>query len=194
VSEKEMKEMNKQFTQRKTPRVDWLDYNEGMYFITVCTRKHKHLFGEIHDNKIALTEVGAFLEDELNKAQQHHTHIDILQHVVMPNHFHAIINVVGTRRAVSDSDQTKQADTARRVPTREERTSNGIACHRLPLLSTYVGSLKSAVTKYAHKCGMEFAWQQRYHDHMIRGVEDLNNISTYIESNVINWEKDCFYN
>ena len=142
--------MNKQFTQRKTPRVDWLDYNEGMYFITVCTRKHKHLFGEIHDNKIALTEVGAFLEDELNKAQQHHTHIDILQHVVMPNHFHAIINVVGT--------------------------------------------LKSAVTKYAHKCGMEFAWQQRYHDHMIRGVEDLNNISTYIESNVINWEKDCFYN
>lgn len=186
--------MNKQFTQRKTPRVDWLDYNEGMYFITVCTRKHKHLFGEIHDNKIALTEVGAFLEDELNKAQQHHTHIDILQHVVMPNHFHAIINVVGTRRAVSDSDQTKQADTARRVPTKEERTSNGIACHRLPLLSTYVGSHKSAVTKYAHKCGMEFAWQQRYHDHMIRGVEDLNNISTYIESNVINWEKDCFYN
>ncbi|MBO5960779.1 MAG: hypothetical protein J6P99_02915, partial [Paludibacteraceae bacterium] len=106
----------------------------------------------------------------------------------------AIINVVGTRRAVSDSDQTKQADTACRVPTREERTSNGIACHRLPLLSTYVGSLKSAVSKYAHKCGLEFAWQQRYHDHMIRGVEDLNHISTYIESNVANWGKDCFYN
>ncbi|MBO5961505.1 MAG: transposase, partial [Paludibacteraceae bacterium] len=85
--------MKKQFTQRKTPRVDWLDYNEGMYFITVCTRKHKHLFGEIHDNKMAMTEVGVFLENELNNTLQHHMHIDVLQHVVMPNHFHAIITI-----------------------------------------------------------------------------------------------------
>ena len=186
--------MKKQFTQRKTPRVDWLDYNEGMYFITVCTHKHKHFFGEINDNKMAMTEVGVFLENELNNTLQHHMHIDVLQHVVMPNHFHANIDVVGTRRAVSESNQTKQADTARRVPTREERIFKRIACHRLPLLSTYVGSLKSAVSKYAHKCGLEFAWQQRYHDHMIRGVEDLNHISTCIESNVANWGKDCFYN
>lgn len=41
--------------------------------------------------------------------------------------------------------------------------------------------------------GLEFAWQPRYHDHKIRGVQDGNNISDYIENNVYNWESDCFY-
>ena len=62
-----------------------------------------------------------------------------------------------------------------------------------PLLSSYVGPLKSAVTKYAHQCKKDFSWQPRYHDHIIRGVQDGNNISTYIENNVANWTKDCFY-
>jgi REP element-mobilizing transposase RayT len=129
----------------------------------------------------------------------------------MPNHFHAIINIVGTRRAVSVENTTDgnvgtlraasenndcnddNADTARRVPTIEERLTKGIGIHRLPLLSTFIGSLKSAVTKYAHECGIPFAWQPRYHDHAIRDWKDNNNISQYIENNVMNWEKDCFY-
>jgi hypothetical protein len=71
--------------------------------------------------------------------------------------------------------------------------NDGIKIKRLPLLSTYICSLKAAVTRYAHECGIPFAWQPRYHDHAIRDWKDNNNISQYIENNVMNWEKDYFY-
>ena len=202
---------NEECPQRKSPRADWLAYNEGRYFVTVCTRDHKHCFGKIENGVMTMTKVGRCLDDELKNATSRHPHIEIVQYVVMPNHFHAIINIVGTRRAVSVENTTDgnvgtlraasenndcnddNADTARRVPTIEERLTKGIGIHRLPLLSTFIGSLKSAVTKYAHECGIPFAWQPRYHDHAIRDWKDNNNISQYIENNVMNWEKDCFY-
>lgn len=183
---------NEECPQRKSPRADWLAYNEGRYFVTVCTRDHRHCLGKIENGVMTMTKVGMYLDNELKNATSRHPHIEIVQYVVMPNHFHAIINIVGTRRAVSD-ENTENADTARRVPTKEERMTKGIGIHRLPLLSTFIGSLKSAVTKYAHECGIPFAWQPRYHDHAIRDWKDNNNISQYIENNVMNWEKDCFY-
>ena len=38
-----------QIFQRKTPRASWIEYNEGMYFITICTRDKKHYFGMIQN-------------------------------------------------------------------------------------------------------------------------------------------------
>ena len=193
--------MENKLPQRKSPRAQWLEYNEGIYFVTVCTKGRLHSFGEIRDGKMVMTEVGKFLSSALKNASLHQPYIKVLQYVVMPNHFHAIIDVVGTRRAVSTTEpptdmhchKNTNTDTACRVPTREERMEKGLKCHRLPLLSTFIGSLKSAVTRYAHERGQEFAWQPRFHDHAIRGIEDGNNISTYIENNVANWEKDCFF-
>ena len=195
--------MENKLPQRKSPRAQWLEYNEGMYFVTVCTKGRLHSFGEIRDGKMEMTKIGDFLNATLKNASLRQSYAKVLQYVVMPNHFHAIIDIVGTRHAVSATEPPinmlcqknadMDADTACRVPTREERIEKGLKCHRLPLLSTFIGSLKSAVTKYAHECGQEFVWQPRFHDHAIRGVEDGNNISAYIENNVANWEKDCFF-
>lgn len=165
----------KQIEKRKTPRASWIDYNEGLYFITICTKERKHYLGEIKDSEMILSIIGGFLDNELKNVSLHHSNINIIQYVIMPNHFHFIIDIVGTLRAVS-----------------EESERNNITKTRT-LLSSYIGSLKSAVTKFAHTCGLEFAWQPRYHDHKIRGVQDGNNISDYIENNVYNWESDCFY-
>ncbi len=192
---------NEECPQRKSPRADWLAYNEGRYFVTVCTRDHRHCFGEIENGVMTMTKVGMYLDNELKNAASRHPHIEIVQYVVMPNHFHAIINIVGTRRAVSVENTTDgnvgtlraasetnkciHTDAARYVPTQKG--------YQRSMLSTFIGSLKSAVTKYAHECGIPFAWQPRYHDHAIRDWKDNNNISQYIENNVMNWEKDCFY-
>ena len=201
---------NEECPQRKSPRADWLAYNEGRYFVTVCTRDHRHCFGEIENGVMTMTTVGRCLDEELKNATSHQSYIRVLQHVVMPNHFHAIVevdsgdaNVVGTRHGVSAEnvdnangnnvgtqhdasvDNTDIADASCRVPTKKG--------YKLPKLSFFIGSLKSAVTKYAHECGIPFAWQPRYHDHAIRDWKDNNNISQYIENNVMNWEKDCFY-
>ncbi|MBI4429197.1 MAG: hypothetical protein HY562_08760 [Ignavibacteriales bacterium] len=47
-------------------------------------------------------------------------------------------------------------------------------------VSTIVGSFKSAVTKSCHKGGFHgFAWQIRFHDHVIRFEKDLKRIRQY---------------
>jgi hypothetical protein len=64
---------------------------------------------------------------------------------------------------------------------------------RQSLLSIVIGGLKSSVTKYAHQHNIPFAWQDRFHDHIIRNQDELNMIATYIENNPANWKGDKFY-
>lgn len=45
---------------------------------------------------------------------------------------------------------------------------------------------------FAPRNNIDFGWQERYHDHIIRGTDDGNKIASYIETNVIRWDMDCF--
>jgi REP element-mobilizing transposase RayT len=60
-------------------------------------------------------------------------------------------------------------------------------------LSTVIGGLKSATTHFANNNKIPFGWQERFHDHIIRDVDELNRIATYIENNPRNWKGDTFY-
>ena len=60
-------------------------------------------------------------------------------------------------------------------------------------LSTVIGGLKSATTHFANANKISFAWQEQFHDHIIRDVDELNRIATYIENNPENWKADVFY-
>lgn len=53
-----------------------------------------------------------------------------------------------------------------------------------------IGQLKSYTT---NKFG-NVLWQRSYHDRIIRGEKDYQKIWKYIDTNVIRWKKDCFYN
>jgi len=60
-------------------------------------------------------------------------------------------------------------------------------------VSSIIGSYKSAATKHAHRLGYDFEWQDRFHDHIIRNDAEYRRIAHYIETNVENWETDCFF-
>lgn len=60
-------------------------------------------------------------------------------------------------------------------------------------LGSVVRGIKSAVTKFANQNNIPFKWQSRFHDHIIRDNNDMNNIANYIINNPANWETDCFY-
>ena len=60
-------------------------------------------------------------------------------------------------------------------------------------LPSVVRGIKSAVTKYAIERDIPFAWQSRYHDHIIRNQLEMNRISDYIRNNPMKWELDRFY-
>ena len=57
-------------------------------------------------------------------------------------------------------------------------------------IETIIRSFKTMVTK---EIGTSI-WQRSYHDHIIRGDKDYQKIWEYIDTNVIRWKKDCFYN
>ena len=72
----------------------------------------------------------------------------------------------------------------------EEMRRRSNCCGRL---SRIVGQYKSAVTKYANEHGISFAWQPRFHDHIIRNFTEMNHIALYIQHNPMKWELDRFY-
>jgi len=60
-------------------------------------------------------------------------------------------------------------------------------------LSIVVRQLKQSITRFAKNNNIPFAWQSRFHDHIIRNNDDRNAIAEYIENNVVKWEYDKFY-
>jgi REP element-mobilizing transposase RayT len=168
---------------RKSPRADWYDYAGGMYFVTVVTRNRNKYFGEINNGVMSLNSLGAFLDTELQNIQQHYHYARLINHVVMPNHFHAIIYI-------EENMLPKKLKSVEKV----FESNNPLEKAHLAKnwLSTIVGGIKSCVTRYANNNSMKFSWQTRYHDHIIRGNRDFDLISKYIDSNTANWDLDCF--
>jgi len=60
-------------------------------------------------------------------------------------------------------------------------------------LSSIVGGYKASVTKHSNRLKFDFAWQPRFHDHIIRDEESFQMISNYIVNNPKNWPKDKFF-
>ena len=61
--------------------------------------------------------------------------------------------------------------------------------HGNPPLQNIIGQLKSYTT---NKYGKPL-WQRSFHDHIIRGEKDYLKIWEYIDTNVLKWKTDCFY-
>ena len=73
----------------------------------------------------------------------------------------------------------------------------GITGKHNPMLGTGLGRIirwyKGRVTFESRKIDPLFAWQARYHDHIIRNDERYQRIKKYIINNPANWPDDKFY-
>lgn len=173
---------------RKKTRANFLDYNGGDYFVTICTKNRAHYFGKIQTGQMFLSEIGEFTKLQLNSASEHCENIRILLSVVMPNHIHAIVNLTND----AGSLPMNEGNIMQRSPNPALRADPTCQRH-VPTLSRYLSSLKGAVTKFAKSNNLDFGWQKGYFDHCIRGHQDGNRIAEYIENNVARWHDDCFY-
>jgi hypothetical protein len=63
-----------------------------------------------------------------------------------------------------------------------------------PTLGIVINQYKTACTKQIHKMGLlEFAWQSRYYDHIIRNNQALENIREYMLGNPAKWSEEKFF-
>ncbi|MEI6277493.1 MAG: hypothetical protein WCP08_15950, partial [Prolixibacteraceae bacterium] len=53
--------------------------------------------------------------------------------------------------------------------------------------------LQSAISRHAHRFGLNFNWQPRFYDHIIRNDQAYQRISAYISNNPSNWKGDKFF-
>ncbi|MCC7453573.1 MAG: hypothetical protein IT222_05360 [Crocinitomix sp.] len=182
----------------------------GLYFITICTENRKHYFGEITDGKITLSEIGEIVEFEWLKTFEMRPDMNLWtgEYVVMPNHFHAIIGI-GENKFNSDCDhndiiEPRGRDAMHRVSTNNHDHKNhddNNPTHnntnqfgpQSKNLASIVRGFKSSVTISARKINPQFAWQPRFHDHIIRNDKSFQKIQDYIEKNVSNWKLDNFF-
>jgi REP element-mobilizing transposase RayT len=112
--------------------------------------------------------------------------------VVMPNHFHAIImigkNIYNTQRRDAMHCVSTTNATAPNNPNNKNKFGP-----QYKNLSSIIRGFKSSVTTNSRKIGnTEFAWQSRFHDHIIRDRKSFERIQNYILNNPKNWKEDIF--
>jgi putative transposase len=61
-------------------------------------------------------------------------------------------------------------------------------------LASIIRGFKIGVTKNARKAHVDFKWQARFHDHIIRNDESYHRIKNYICNNPTTWVVDKFHN
>ena len=90
---------------RRSIRLKGYDYSQsGLYFITLCVINKICMFGNVVDGKMQLNDMGQLVEQEwLNTINIRHDDVRLHNYIVMPNHFHAIIEI---RRGESHSPQS----------------------------------------------------------------------------------------
>jgi REP element-mobilizing transposase RayT len=104
----------------------------------------------------------------------HYVNVVIDRYVVMPNHVHAIVVIEGAH--VYSLVETGLAPSPARRHGR---------------LAQIVGSYKAGVSRLCHAMGLsDFAWQARFHDHILRSNASLNAVRDYIDHNPQNWLLD----
>ena len=148
---------------RKKTRHPIHDYASGDYFVTICTNNHIPYFGKINDGRLIKSAIGRFTDAVMSEFETCDGFTQILQYVIMPNHIHFIVRIKNT---------------------------NDGKTHKL---GNFIGRLKQRVKCYAKSNNIMFDWQRNYYDRIIRDYEEGSLISKYIESNIANWEADCYF-
>ena len=185
-------------------RAAWHDYMGGAYFVTICTKDREFFFGKIENDEMHLSEIGRYANEQFCDVSSNYPYAIIPSYVVMPNHIHAIVIIDDHYDACRDaiyrvSNSIHRVSETICVPESEMqmRTTQdrgGITGRDNPMLyqslGTVIRGLKARVTHYAKEKGLDFAWQSRFHDRIIRDQDDMNETALYVDNNVAKWPAD----
>ena len=194
-----------------TARATWHDYKGGSYFVTICTKNREFFFGDINNGEMNYSSLGQSAIDCLQQIPTHFPHVEIPIFVVMPNHIHAIViinalapsvetqnlasqniqpTIVETQNLASQNHAINPSETQNFASLQQAKQKFGPQSKNL---ASVVRGFKIGVTKFANENDLPFAWQPRFHDHIIRNHHEMSLIADYIQNNVIRWKDDCFY-
>lgn len=173
---------------RKRNRMLGFDYSSNnLYFITNCVKNNLCCLGcvvsvgtgrdlSVHHPEnnsqnivMQLNLFGAIVKKQIKWLAEQYPYIVIHNYVIMPNHFHLILEI--------DSNRIKDKEV------------------KIKSVSSLIGALKTTASKQIHNLGfVDFAWHRSFHDHIIRDAKQYYHIINYIDNNPQKWFQDKFFN
>ena len=97
-----MDKYNPNIHNRRSIRLKGYDYTQaGLYFVTICVQNRACLLGEIYNNEMILNDAGQMIQSEWLKLPNRFSNIELHEYIIMPNHFHAILEIVGATPVVA---------------------------------------------------------------------------------------------
>lgn len=190
-----MSDNNPQFHSRRSIRLKGYDYSRaGLYFITLCVQYRERLFGEIrpvgaalvaalnpnlnptptYSQSMILNDAGRMIESEWLALKKRFAHIELHEYVVMPNHFHAILEII------------EEMATTRVAPTTNKTVGDMIDAFKSITTVEYIRGVKNHEwNRFEGKL-----WQRDYWEHIIRDEESYERIAAYIARNPDKWNED----
>jgi REP element-mobilizing transposase RayT len=169
-----------------TTRLPNWDYSDsGYYFITICTKDKEDFFGEIIKNEIHLTKIGKIAQKYWIEISKHFLFVELDEFIIMPSHVHGILIIKNT----GDDDCR---DVINHVST--DHVNKNVYSKITPMNKHSLGEIirwyKGRMTFEINKIKINFSWQSRYYDHIIRNEKEFCRIKQYVKDNPMNWETD----
>jgi putative transposase len=171
---------------RRSIRLKGYDYSQvGLYFITICCNDRACLFGQIHNGLMILNDAGKIAQQCWAEIPAHFPNVVLHEFIVMPNHIHGILEIVGANNYSPDNQSF------------DTRLSDNRAKNISPLRSpsqtigSVVRGFKIVVTKWLRQnTNTNNVWQRNYYEHIICDEKSHITISEYIINNPSNWDND----
>lgn len=164
---------------RRSIRLSGYDYTQARaYFVTIVVQGRDCLFGDIVGGAMVLNDAGCMVESIFDEMVDHYPGVQTDARVVMPNHFHGIVILVGAApRGRPGAGNPLEGQPRGVAPT----MSLADVVHRFKTLTTkrYADGVKLAGWPPFHGR----LWQRNYYDHIIRDNDSLNRLREYIETN-----------
>lgn len=155
---------------RKSLRNGKINYRNGWFFVTCQVARNKSIFGAIVGTKVVLNELGRQAWEYWQGMPRKYPELEILESVLMPNHFHALIRI------------------HYRATNREH--------HLGFLMSRFKGGTGFLYGKL-RRVGLvedigEHLWQLDYWDDLVTSERELAAQAKYIRENPANWSRDRY--
>jgi putative transposase len=160
---------------RKSNRLKGYNYAQNnKYFITVCVKNKRCYFGKVNDNKMLLNDYGRIVEKQWNWLKEQYPYVILHGYVVMPNHFHGILEI--------------------KIPPNFNQEADIESHNKIKSISSLVGAFKTTSSKQLHNLGLNnFQWHRSFYDRIIYNETSYYHISHYIKKNPSRWKYDSMW-
>ena len=172
----------------KSAHLPFYDYSQnGYYFVTICTKNRIEYFGSVVNDQMVLSEIGQVILDHWQAFPENYSSVSLDEFIIMPNHLHGILIL---REQDNHAKRRDYKETGQCPVSTNNFSINKLT--RRPTLFSIIGAFKSICGRIIKEkqTDINFGWQPRFYDHVIRNQESLAKIREYIRQNPQKWELD----